>query len=81
METPQKYTEARLSDILAILSVSGDYGTILRAKGILPCEDGGWLHFDLVPGEYEVRKGAADYTGRICVIGAELEKEKIRELF
>ena len=81
METPQKYTKEKLDEILAILSTSKDYGTILRAKGIVPSEDGKWLHFDLVPGEYEVREGCADYTGRICVIGAELEEDKIKELF
>jgi G3E family GTPase len=81
METPQKYSRERLEDILAILSVSSDYGTILRAKGILPAEDGTWHHFDLVPGEYEIREGAADYTGRICVIGADLKEDKIKELF
>lgn len=81
METPQKYSKEKLDDILAILSTSKEYGTILRAKGILPSEDGKWLHFDLVPGEYEVREGCADYTGRICVIGADLVEEKIKELF
>lgn len=81
METPQKYSKEKLDDILAILSTSKEYGTILRAKGILPSEDGKWLHFDLVPGEYEVREGCADYTGRICVIGADLVEEKIKDLF
>ena len=81
METPQKYSREKLDDILAILSTSKDYGTILRAKGIVPSEDGKWLHFDLVPGEYEIREGCADYTGRICVIGADLVEDKIKELF
>jgi hypothetical protein len=54
---------------------------ILRAKGIVPDENGTWIHFDLVPGETEVRHGAADYTGRICVIGADLKEDKLAELF
>ena len=54
---------------------------ILRSKGILQTEDGSWIQFDLVPGEYEIREGSADYTGRICVIGAELNEDKLAELF
>lgn len=57
------------------------YGTILRAKGIVESADGEWLHFDYVPGEAEIRTGAAGYTGQICVIGAELKKDKLAELF
>ena len=57
------------------------YGIILRAKGILPTTDGTWIQFDLVPGEYEIREGSADYTGRICVIGSELKEDKLEELF
>ena len=63
------------------LANGNEFGTILRAKGILPAENGEWLHFDLVPGEYEVRKGAADYTGRLCVIGTGLDTDKIQGLF
>ena len=82
-ESPKKYTEEALSTILEALADedSKEYGVILRAKGIVPCEDGRWIHFDLVPGEKEIRFGAADYTGRICVIGAELKEAKLKELF
>ena len=60
---------------------SGDYGAILRAKGIVHSEDGKWLHFDFVPEEHQVRFGAADYTGRLCVIGSQLKEDKLAELF
>ena len=82
-ETPKKYTEEQIRAILDKLSEedSREYGIILRAKGIVPDENGKWLHFDLVPGEDEVRYGAAEYTGRICVIGSELKEEKLAELF
>ncbi|MEG1069988.1 MAG: GTP-binding protein, partial [Ruthenibacterium sp.] len=60
---------------------SGDYGVILRAKGILPAEDGTWLHFDYVPDEHDVRTGCADYTGRFCVIGTKLNEPALRTLF
>ena len=80
-ETPHKFEEGSLKEMLEKLANKEDFGTILRAKGILPAENGEWLHFDLVPGEYEVRKGAADYTGRLCVIGTGLNTEKIQELF
>ena len=79
-ETPHKYTEEQLSSILAAL---GDIslGTVLRAKGIVPTPDGSWIHFDFVPGQPEIRHGAADYTGRLCVIGADLDTDRIAELF
>ncbi len=80
-ETPKKYAKDELENILKTLSDSEDYGMILRAKGMLPSVDGKWLHFDFVPEEYEVREGAADYTGRLCVIGAELKEDKLAELF
>jgi len=80
-ETPHKYSEEELKKILEILANETGYGTILRAKGIVPDTEGNWLHFDLVPGEYEVRKGSADYTGRFCVIGSQLEEAKLAELF
>lgn len=60
---------------------TNEYGTILRAKGIVPCEDGSWIYFDMVDGEYELRTGEADYTGRLCVIGTDVEEEKLLELF
>ena len=79
-ETPKKFTEAELS---AALTGLGDItlGTVLRSKGIVPCADGGWLHFDYVPGAPEIRKGSADYTGRLCVIGADLDEDRLAELF
>ncbi len=80
-ETPKKFDREELQDILATLSMTEDYGTVLRAKGMLPTEEGGWLHFDLVPGEFEIREGSADYTGRLCVIGAGLKEEKLIKLF
>ncbi len=82
-ETPKKFSKAAVEEILAKLAdeESTDYGIILRAKGIVQDEEGKWLHFDLVPGEEEVRYGAADYTGRICVIGSELKEDKLAELF
>ena len=58
-----------------------DYGTVLRAKGIVPCKDGTWIYFDMVDGEYELRTGEADYTGRLCVIGTDIQEEKLAELF
>lgn len=82
METAHKYTEEELTDILKKLSAEeSGFGSILRAKGIVGAAGGEWFHFDLVPGEYEIRRGSADYTGRICVIGAELKENDIRELF
>ncbi|MBP1557971.1 MAG: GTP-binding protein [Oscillospiraceae bacterium] len=79
-EGPKTYTQAELEAALAGLD-EGGCGIILRAKGIVPCTDGGWLHFDYVPGEAEVRTGAADYTGRLCVIGSNLDTAKIAALF
>lgn len=80
-ETPHKYQEEELKGILEVLANETGYGTILRAKGIVPDTEGNWLHFDLVPGEYEVRKGTADYTGRLCVIGSQLDEAKLAKLF
>lgn len=80
-ETPHKFAENNVKEMLEKLANGNEYGIILRAKGILPAEDGTWIHFDLVPGEYEVRKGTADYTGRLCVIGTNLDTNKIQELF
>ena len=79
-ETVKPFTEAQLHQILTALD-SGDYGQIVRAKGIVPAADGKWLHFDYVPEEHEVRFGPADYTGRLCVIGANLDEHKLHELF
>lgn len=81
-ETPRKYSREDLQDSLSALAMGEDYGVILRAKGILPCDDGQtWLHFDLVPGEFQIREGAADYTGRLCVIGSDLKEEQLEKLF
>ena len=80
-ETPRKYSRDELEHILKTLNEAEDLGMVLRAKGMLPCTDGTWMHFDLVPGEYEIRTGAADYTGRLCVIGSKLKEEKLEELF
>ena len=80
-ETPRKYSKEELEHILKTLNESEDLGMVLRAKGMLPCTDGTWMHFDLVPGEYEIRTGAADYTGRLCVIGSKLKEDKLEELF
>lgn len=80
-ETPRKYTRDELEQILKTLSDSEEYGIVLRAKGMVPEMDGTWLHFDLVPGEYEIRTGSADYTGRLCVIGSKLAEEKLAKLF
>ncbi len=82
-ETAHKYSREELEEILKALSVEDDneYGIILRAKGIIPDKDNNWLEFDLVPGEYEIREGKADYTGKLCVIGSKLKEDKIAELF
>ena len=80
-ETPKKFDKHVLTDILEKLSESEDYGTILRAKGIVPGTDGVWYHFDLTPGEYEIREGASDITGRLCVIGSKLKEDDIASLF
>ena len=79
-ETVKVFTESELETILTALD-SGDYGAILRAKGIVHSEDGKWLHFDFVPEEHQVRFGAADYTGRLCVIGSQLKEDKLAALF
>ncbi|CDB27048.1 putative uncharacterized protein [Oscillibacter sp. CAG:241] len=79
-ETPKQFTQADIDRILSALD-SGDYGAILRAKGIVPAADGQWLHFDYVPQEHEVRYGSADYTGRLCVIGSQLKEDGLKTLF
>lgn len=80
-ETVKKYTKETLENILKKLSASEEFGIILRAKGMLPSEDGIWLHFDMVPEEIEIRQGAPDYTGRLCVIGSHLKEDKLAQLF
>ena len=81
-ETPRKYSREELQEALSALALGDDYGYILRAKGMVPCDDGQtWLHFDLVPEEFQIREGSADYTGRLCVIGSELKEEQLEKLF
>ena len=79
-ETPVKYTKERIESILTALD-SGEYGAILRAKGMVPAEDGTWIYYDYVPEEHDVRTGKPEVTGKICVIGANLDEEKLAELF
>ena len=80
-ETAHKYKEEELDYILKALSETEGYGIILRAKGIIQMEDGSWKQFDMVPGEYETRQGQPDYTGRICVIGTNLNEEELKKVF
>ena len=80
-ETIKKYTREGLEKILEALSESDKYGIILRAKGMLPAEDGTWIYFDMVPEETEIREGAPEYTGRLCVIGSKLDEHVLEELF
>ena len=80
-ETIKKYTRENLEKMLEALSASDEYGIILRAKGMLPAEDGTWIYFDMVPEETEIREGAPEYTGRLCVIGSKLKEDKLAELF
>jgi G3E family GTPase len=80
-DTIKKYSREALSKILDQLSESEEYGIILRAKGMIPAEDGTWIYFDMVPEETEIREGAPEYTGRLCVIGSKLNEDKLAELF
>lgn len=80
-ETIKKYSRENLEKILENLSGSEEYGVILRAKGMLPAEDGTWIYFDMVPEETEIREGAPEYTGRLCVIGSKLNEDRLAELF
>ena len=80
-ETIKKFTREGLEKILEALSESDKYGIILRAKGMLPAEDGTWIYFDMVPEETEIREGAPEYTGRLCVIGSKLDEHALEELF
>lgn len=81
VETAHKFTEEELKDIISKLASDKSFGDVLRAKGIVASDEGEWFHFDLVPEETELRRGAADYTGRICVIGSNLNEATIKELF
>ena len=81
IETPKKFTKEKIEKALEALEDKDEYGFILRAKGIVEAEDGQWIHFDYVPGEPDVRTGAAGVTGRLCVIGSEIDRDKILKLF
>ena len=80
-ETSHKFTEEAIREALSKLSDFTQYGQVLRAKGIVEGEDGKWIHFDYVPGEIDIRNGSAGTTGMLCVIGAGLEEDAVRELF
>ena len=79
--TIKSYTQEEISKILDTLSTDDSYGMILRAKGMVEGKDGQWIYFDMVPGEADIRTGAPDYTGRLCVIGSKIKEEKLAELF
>ena len=81
IETPKKFTKEKIEKALKALEDKDEYGFILRAKGIVEAEDGQWIHFDYVPGEPDVRTGASGVTGRLCVIGSEIDRDKILKLF
>lgn len=80
METAATYTMAEVEAILSELESESEYGFVLRAKGMLPSQDGKWIYFDYVPGEQNVREGAPEYTGKICVIGSEMKEDAIKDL-
>ncbi len=80
-ETPHKFTKEKIEEVLKTLSETEDYGTILRAKGMVEDVNGSWIYFDMVPGEYELRDGEPDYTGRLCVIGCNIDEHRLEELF
>ena len=80
-ETPHKYERETMREILNKLANTEEYGVILRAKGMVPATDGTWIYFDLTPGEFELREGTPDYTGRICVIGSKIKEEALEVLF
>lgn len=81
IETVHRFSRAELEDLLKLLSMTQDFGTVLRAKGIVQTEEGGWLEFDMVPEEMEIRDCKPDYIGRICVIGTELKKDELEKVF
>ena len=81
VETPKKFTEEKIREILASFDEDSDFGMVLRAKGIVASTDGEWIHFDYVPGEADVRRGKAGVIGRLCVIGSNIDKEKIAMAF
>ena len=81
VETPKRFTEDGMKEILSRLQNEAEYGMILRAKGIVPAENGMWIHFDYTPGETDVRHGGAEVTGRLCVIGSKINEENLKTLF
>lgn len=81
IETPHKFKQEEVKEALEKLAYTNEYGMILRAKGIIPTVTEEWIYFDLVPGEYEMREGTPDYTGRLCVIGTKLKEESMNQLF
>ena len=81
VETPHKFTKEIIENAMKAFCDTEDYGVILRAKGMVPVEDGSWIYFDMVDGEYELRTGEPDYTGRLCVIGTDIVEEKLNTLF
>ncbi|MDE5667600.1 MAG: GTP-binding protein, partial [Clostridia bacterium] len=81
VETSKKFSKEELETALAALSDEKRFGTVLRAKGIVPCACGKWLHFDYIPEEVDVRTGGAAYTGRLCVIGAKINEKELAALF
>ncbi len=80
-ETPHKFDKATIEHAMKVFADTTDYGTIIRSKGMVPSTEGGWIYFDFVDGEYELREGEPDYTGRLVVIGADIDEHKIEELF
>lgn len=81
VETSKKFAKEELESAIKALADEKKFGTVLRAKGIVPCTCGKWLHFDYIPGEVNVREGSAAYTGRLCVIGCKLNEEELKKLF
>ena len=81
METPHKFDRDEMEGILKKLSETTEYGSVLRAKGMVEGTDGHWIYFDLVPEEYELREGTPEITGKICVIGTDLKEEELKTLF
>ncbi len=81
IETPHKFSKAEIETALDAFVKGDSYGEVLRAKGMVENKDGGWIYFDMTPGEYEIREGEPDYTGRLCVIGTNIEESKLKELF
>ena len=81
METVHKFSRNELEDILKLMGTTDNFGNVLRAKGIVSGEDEGWMEFDMVPEEVQIRPCRPDYIGRICVIGTELYTEELKRIF